>query len=71
MLKPTTVLESLDQDDTNIFVSSIEQKYVCRPTVLESWSLALFASWYKTDIEKFPDSDIHVDILQDLLLPPP
>ncbi|XP_033759087.1 uncharacterized protein LOC117341337 [Pecten maximus] len=48
MLKPATVLKTMDEDDTDIYLPSIIDKYAARPSSLNDMCLAEFASNYET-----------------------
>ncbi len=48
ILKPRKVLDSMDEDDKNIYVPSIHDKYGNRPDDMESICLAQFAANYTT-----------------------
>lgn len=63
LLKPTYVLQNLDDADSDIFISGITDKYSNRPAVLEDWSLTLFASWYETSQRDFDHTDFQPDLL--------
>ena len=58
------MLADLDDADENIFLSGIADKYMFRPTSLESLTLAEFASWYRTDSKTKHSDDIEANILQ-------
>ena len=54
MLKPQSVLEKMDPDDTNVYALSILDKYAHRPNNLEQLCYADFASNYigkKVDVD--------------------
>jgi hypothetical protein len=66
LLKPSTVLTNMEDDDEDIFIPGILDKYSCRPQQLDNWFLALFASWYKSGSEiKEDKNDFQPDILQE------
>jgi hypothetical protein len=65
LLKPSYVLQNLDDADNDIFVSGIADKYSKRPAVLQAWCLTQFASWYQTARQDFVQSDFQPDILAD------
>lgn len=46
ILNPYQYLESLDDDDDNIFCTNIIDRYSSRPAELEHMCLAEFAMWY-------------------------
>ena len=58
MLKPQSILEVMNHDDTNVYASSILDKYENRPNELEDMCLADFASNYvskKADLQVEPE----------------
>ena len=58
MLKPLSVLEMMNHDDTNVYASSILDKYENRPNQLEGMCLADFATNYvnkKADLQVEPE----------------
>ena len=56
ILKPKKVLETMDDDDEDVFQSNVVSRYALRPTSLESVCLAKFASNYAvTKNEKVDD----------------
>ncbi|MES9882265.1 MAG: DUF6570 domain-containing protein, partial [Sedimenticola sp.] len=68
LLKSNSVLDTLEEEDENIFVSSMEEKYAARPDVLTSWCLSYFVSWY-TASSLLDTNDVQPDILEDVQLP--
>jgi len=46
MLKPTKYLRIMADSDTNVYMSSIQEKYVCRPNELENTCLAEFTAGF-------------------------
>jgi DNA replication protein DnaC len=48
MTKPYHVLKSMKEGDTNIFMTSLLDKYAARPVCLESMCYVEFGRWYKT-----------------------
>lgn len=48
MLKPFKVLQDMDDDDDNIFCTSLLDRYASRPDVLDNMSLAEFTATYTT-----------------------
>ncbi|WAR11596.1 PIF1-like protein, partial [Mya arenaria] len=65
LLKPSYVLQRLDDMDNDVFVSGIADKYSKRPGVLEMWCLAQFATWYEPTQKDKVQSDFQPDILTD------
>ncbi|XP_066269843.1 uncharacterized protein [Branchiostoma lanceolatum] len=55
MLKPRHVLESMNDDDDDIFCTSALDRYASRPRVLEEMSLAEFRATYNTGASDPPD----------------
>ncbi|CAH1232472.1 PIF1 [Branchiostoma lanceolatum] len=55
MLKPRHVLESMGDDDDDIFCTSALDRYASRPRVLEEMSLAEFRATYNTGVRDPPD----------------
>ena len=49
IFKKTEILESLDDDDENIYQTSLIDRYAARPPVLEDLCLAKFAANYSTN----------------------
>ncbi|CAC5361420.1 unnamed protein product [Mytilus coruscus] len=41
LLKPKYLLSNMEDDEENVFVTGIEDKYAVRPQALENWNLAL------------------------------
>jgi hypothetical protein len=48
MLKPQSILETMDDNDEDIFCKSLLDRYASRPNELENMSLAEFAAIYTT-----------------------
>ena len=46
LLKPNSVLQTMDDDDTDVFLPNIIDKYAARPSLLDKLCLAEFASQY-------------------------
>ncbi|XP_060577549.1 uncharacterized protein LOC132734725 [Ruditapes philippinarum] len=65
LLKPTFVLQNLEEGDNDVFVSGISDKYSKRPANLENWCLAQFAAWYEVARKDYEPSDFQPDILAD------
>ncbi|XP_052809481.1 uncharacterized protein LOC128237946 [Mya arenaria] len=65
LLKPSYVLQRLDDMDNDVFVCGIADKYSKRPGVLEMWCLAQFATWYEPTQKDKVQSDFQPDILTD------
>ncbi|KAK3098765.1 hypothetical protein FSP39_022868 [Pinctada imbricata] len=61
MIKPRYVLEKMKDDDTDIFVPNIIDKYVARPAKLEKMCLAEFSSIYVSGKKKAKDNDGTID----------
>ena len=58
MLKPKSLLDQMDPDDTNIFATNIIEKYENRPDILEDMSYADFATSYiSQNVQEIPDED--------------
>ena len=58
MLKPQSVLETMNPEDTNVYASSVLDKYENRPDELEQMCLADFATNYvskKADLQVEPE----------------
>jgi len=66
LLKPSSVLSNLDDDDDDIFMAGILDKYSCRPESLEGWFLAGFATWYQGDYKKEEKQDFQPDLLESM-----
>jgi hypothetical protein len=49
MWKPQSILETMDDNDEDIFCTSLLDRYASRPKELENMSLAEFATTYTTD----------------------
>jgi hypothetical protein len=63
LLKPKYLLEKMESDEENIFVTGLEEKYAGRPPSLENWSLALFASVFTVKQSSCnTESDIQPDL---------
>ncbi|KAK3100749.1 hypothetical protein FSP39_024640 [Pinctada imbricata] len=58
MIKPRYVLEKMKDDDTDIFVPNIIDKYAARPAKLEKMCLAEFSSIYVSGKKKSKDEII-------------
>jgi len=59
LLKPRNVLEKMEDDDTDVFLPNIIDKYCARPSKLENMCLAEFASSYSRTYSH--DTDQHDD----------
>jgi hypothetical protein len=55
--KPYHVLQTMNKDDTNIFMTSLLDKYACRPLSLESMCYVEFGRWYTTHYNRTPKND--------------
>ena len=44
VLKPHHILQTLDDEDPNIFLTCMKEKYAARPTALQDWFLVQFFS---------------------------
>ena len=58
ILKSSSVLQTLKDDDRNIYVPGVHEKYAARPSNLEDICLAEFAANYVTASSKQDDEDI-------------
>ncbi|XP_078619175.1 uncharacterized protein LOC144886422 [Branchiostoma floridae x Branchiostoma japonicum] len=65
MLKPRHVLESMDDNDDNIFCTSALDRYASRPSELEEMSYAEFRATYNTSVGDPPDGE--TDHIPDVL----
>ena len=65
VIRPLSYLGNLEDDDEDIFVSGIGDKYSKRPSSLESWCLAAFAAWYKTANKSVFTADFQSSVLDE------
>lgn len=68
ILKPKYLLNKLEDDDEDVCLSGILQKYSHRPKVLNHWCLAHFVAWYTpSNQQPWPtcDPEAQPDILQE------
>ena len=65
VIRPLSYLGNLEDDDEDIFVSGIGDKYSKRPSSLESWCLAAFAAWYKTANKSVYTADFQSSVLDE------
>ena len=61
------MLHHLEDDDEDVFVSGLLEKYSARPPRLEHWFRALFASWYRPDYRQTQTTDFQPDVLQNVI----
>jgi len=66
MLKPQCILQEMDDDDENIYCSSLLDRYVARPNELENMCLAEFAAIYTvTSSSRRDEQNINIDLGSD------
>ena len=58
ILKPQCILADMDDNDENIFCTSLLDRYTSRPNGLENMSLAEFAATYTTGSKECDDQSI-------------
>ena len=66
MLKPQSILEMMNHDDTNVYASSVLDKYENRPNELEEMCLADFATNY---VSKKADVQVEAEDIKSYTVP--
>ena len=57
MTKPYHLLQNMDENETDIYMIGLLDKYAARPTSLESMCYVDFGCWYIADSKKKPFED--------------
>lgn len=68
ILKPNSVLKNLNDEDEDVFASSIHDKYAARPNSLEKICLADFASTYRIIYKSNIANERHEEMSQENIL---
>ncbi len=63
VLKPSSAIENLDDDDPNVFCKNLVERYQHRPIELANISLADFAANYSTEYKAADDDTGDTDVL--------
>ena len=64
LLKPQSIIDNMDDDDTDVFATGILGKYSARPLhpeIIKNICLAQFAAWYVNSSKKEDDATIEVN----------
>ena len=64
LLKPKHLINKLEGDEEDLYMSGIVEKYSLCPESLDKWCLAQFDAWYDNSSQRC-ENDINPDVLAD------